>query len=233
MNNLIVDSVQITNDSVYSDIHNIRNDLPSYIVEEIVQLASTANKEICGVIRDGFFIELNNLSEDPENILIASTDVAEGDILVHSHYKDTQPGFLTDTDIKTAKLLNVATLLYHPVFRVWDYYNPRCDCYSLARDVLRGLFNIHIPDVYRSSANQTRLYTLFREPEKLGFKQTFSKTPGTLALIQVSDNIPYHLAVIVDPIYSIHILETKTELINLYEYSSNVLGYYSYPGLQV
>jgi hypothetical protein len=247
----------VSTNTIYTEKHSYR-EFPYPAIQSFMTIANTSDKEICGVIRNEEFLELENLSGDPGNILIDSKKILEEDTLIHSHYLDTQPGFLSETDVNTAKLTDTPCLMYHTVFRTWDYYNSRyvhpypfklrsdrlsiadyamcpkfpvrCDCYSLVRDILRGIWKVEIPDVYRNSVNQNRLYTLFRNPESVGFKRSYQRIPGNLILMYLSEEIPYHLGLIVNNDHAIHVLNYQSELISIEAYLPQIIGIYTWAG---
>jgi hypothetical protein len=83
--------------------------------------------EVCGYFAvDGSYVDRPNLSPTPG--VDFAFDLADPDAelsaIFHSHCSEYQSGFLSHADIESARLNNLATVLYHTKFDVWDYWYP-------------------------------------------------------------------------------------------------------------
>jgi hypothetical protein len=163
-------------------------------IEDIRRIPN--DREYVGVIRERSFTEIENLSIDKDKITIDTSELMPGDIIFHTHYSDAQPGYFSDTDIRTSLLLGYPILLYHSTLRLWDYYDPkyphpdplnlqdvlwedsysrlkyrpvRCDCYSFARNFRQGVFGLPMKDLYSENPEPAYWYPKFADVESLGF----------------------------------------------------------------
>jgi len=183
-----------------------------------------AEKEVCGVIKNGEFFELINYSRQHEKALIDMDDISDGDILFHTHASENSSPVFSKRDILTGKRNKIPLLLYHPVFKKFDFWSPyiphpyplklknlniikedylnlpyqwiRSDCYSFCRDVAKGIYNLDLPDIYNRNQSIATVKYFFRNPEKLGFKRTTIFKEGCFVLMQLSADIPYHMGII-------------------------------------
>jgi cell wall-associated NlpC family hydrolase len=101
--------------------------------------------------------------------------------LVHSHYGDEMPGVLSPSDIESARLLKLPTVVYHTA-GAWDYWDPlhwypwplrlqgslttldsfvgwpfeygRADCWSLARGWYKVTCGLDLPDYARGDIDE-------------------------------------------------------------------------------
>lgn len=192
--------------------------------QEITQICS--EREICGVIRDGTFIRLNNYSKHFETALIDMSDLRAGDILFHTHASENSSPVFSKRDILTGKRNNLPLLLYHPTFKQFDFWTPdiphpyplrlkqqeiqvsdylnlpyqwvRSDCYSFSKDVARGLFSKGLPEIYNKHQTPSSLKYFFLHPEKLGFKRLCNFREGCFVLLKMSVNIPFHMGIVIN-----------------------------------
>jgi proteasome lid subunit RPN8/RPN11 len=179
---------------------------PSFLTDEVKsQIATlcelTPNKESCGLIlNDGTVIlspnkidgsglaefdengELQELTEETGALIDVDLYLEHEDNIVcfwHSHVDEFVDGYLSFTDIDQSRFHGVPYLLYHTVFKTWDYFdseyfhpfpllergNPkkidyfkgwpfvygRSDCSMLLRSYYKNIYNLTIPDYPRPS----------------------------------------------------------------------------------
>lgn len=117
-----------------------------------------------------------------------------------------------------------------------QYEILRCDCYSYVREVLRGVYKKEVIDAYKNvdvnNLDFKKIYALFSKPQDYGFKSVQKIEDADVTLLQISQTIPYHVAVIEKanpPINLLHCLSdlkpSIKEPISIYE--ENIIGIYS------
>lgn len=111
--------------------------LDKYIIEYSEHEAKE-DKEPCGIITKDFnYIHCQNQHPDPKNYFAFNpgliTDLKSEDILLvwHSHISDTSPSYLSFQDLEASRGFGQCPekypyLLYHTVFKEWDYYDSDC-----------------------------------------------------------------------------------------------------------
>jgi proteasome lid subunit RPN8/RPN11 len=156
----------------------------------INQAIATPDVEICGVIlNNGEIVQMNNCAIEPQhNFIIEQSKfdlIADSAVAIyHSHCLDSQPAILSPNDIANSKASKLPYLLYHALFKEWDYYNPddiypyplipnpwlakelpfylgwkfdynRSDCYTLVRSYYKGVLGVNLPDFPRNNIQET------------------------------------------------------------------------------
>lgn len=216
------------------------------------------DKEIAFIVRDGDLLFNKNYSLNPDNILIDSSLIVDGDIVGHTHYSDMQEGRFSLKDIITAKKKGCKILLYHTRTKEFDYYDPnyphpypltlhkevptiksflqlryqpiRCDCYSFARDVAWAIYGLKLPDLFKTNVKYMDFKKIFTEPETIGFKKIFDFKPGNFVLMNLSIDIPFHMGILIGDGVMLHSLSEKhsTGTLALEHYKKNILGVYEF-----
>jgi hypothetical protein len=236
------------------DINNLLAD--ERILKSLNKLPK--DRESPFIIRGGELLFNINYSKNPDNVLIDSGLVIDGDIVGHTHYLDSQAGRFSLKDIITAKKKGCKILLYHVKTKEFDYYDPefphpyplildkeqptiksflqlryepiRCDCYSYARDVAMAIYGLKLPDLFKTNMKYLELKKIFTEPEKIGFRKTFNFKPGNFVLMNLSVDIPFHMGILIDENVMLHALSEKhpTGLLNIEHHKKNILGVYEF-----
>lgn len=138
-------------------------------------------EEVALILEDDEIIELENISLDPENNFKFRTSELENrkvKTIFHTHVKDHHPGEFTLRDILECRKIGIPFLLYHTLFKEWDYFDPngihpypfrtentilrsldfylnwvwqwgRCDCFTILRSFFRGFLEIEIGEFQR------------------------------------------------------------------------------------
>jgi hypothetical protein len=231
--------------------------LPPEIIKAIKN--SPRDIETVGIIR-GDTIIIPEQNGTPKLTKLDTSLLQPGDIIYHTHILESQNGFFSHRDICTAKVLKkYPILLYHTDFDCWDYFDPafyhpyplnlsripltfrdyidipytpiRCDCYSFAKDVMKGLFNKDIPDIYENSVNVQSLYESFQDVTKLGFQPIDEIKNGCLLHTYISQEIPNHVVVVIDASIGLclHQQRVKSEIIYYDTLKSNIIDIYEFP----
>lgn len=151
---------------------------------KIKELSINANTEQCGIIVDNQAILLRNINPEAENnFTISPADIdlygwENVQAIWHTHIKDIHPGEFTYTDLILAHQSQKPIILYHTIFKVWDYYEPnnpnpyllkntefdkknlesylnikfewgRSDCFAIVRRYLLGVCGVDIGEFTR------------------------------------------------------------------------------------
>lgn len=145
--------------------------LDKYIIEYSEHQAKE-EKEACGIITKDFkFIYCTNQHPDPSNYFafnpaLASLTPEDIAIVFHSHISETSPAYLTFQDLEASRGFEQCPekypyLLYHTVFKEWDYYDsgvanpyplspydPKPSKLALSDDPTRWEFYVGLPFVW-------------------------------------------------------------------------------------
>lgn len=146
--------------------------IDKYIIE-YAEHQALENKEACGIITKDFkFYFCENQHSDPENnfsfnpALITKLTADDIGIIFHSHIVDTQPSYLSFADLEASRGYGLCPekypyLLYHTVFKDWDYYDsclgnpyplspyaPKPSKMALSDDSKRWEFYVGLPFVW-------------------------------------------------------------------------------------
>jgi len=104
-----------------------------HIKDHIVNHAKQIpEQEVCGVVINNkpykCFNTAQNKEEafviDPGEIDKLTESYGEIQLVYHTHWKDSQSGYLSPPDICNAKSNKLAYCLYHSEFNCWDFFDP-------------------------------------------------------------------------------------------------------------
>jgi hypothetical protein len=231
------------------------NKLSAEVLEQIKMLPN--DRETGHILRNYDTLISIETESSTHSVKLDTSLLQIGDIILHTHVKDTQPGNLTHRDICTAKIIKHPVLLWHTEFKTFDYYDLnyphpyplqlnkeitpndyvgiayspiRSDCYSFIRDVSYGLFDRVIPDIYENNVNVKKAIESFWNIESLGFTTVDTISNGTFLHMFISPQIPHHVAIVIDAEKKIalHQFENKSELFYYTGYDNNIVNYYTF-----
>lgn len=107
-------------------------DLSEFPIDDLKYLAhSQLDEEICGICLTGKrFIQTQNIAPNPRERFMIDRSIfeqysEETIAIFHTHIASDVGAMLSVSDIETSRALRVPYLLYHPMYREWDYFDPQ------------------------------------------------------------------------------------------------------------
>jgi proteasome lid subunit RPN8/RPN11 len=107
--------------------------LSQHIKEHIIKHSKQFPKqEVCGVVINDKPYKCSNIAENKNEAFVINPDEIDGlieshgkiQMVYHTHWNDSQPGYLSPPDICNAKSNKLAYCLYHSEFDCWDLFDP-------------------------------------------------------------------------------------------------------------
>ena len=214
------------------------NSIPIHVKQVIARLGrESPTEEICGlVLKDDRVLIVENVLpagnindtesrtkqndfQMPDATLPSMAEKIQA--VFHTHWRETSPALLTDTDIRAARAVGLPYVLYHVEFDQWDLWDPnglhpwplfqkhsdpkrlefytgwpwkwaRADCLTLLRSYYQGMLEHTIKDFQRTPTEEE-----FQERLRAGTWNDYDDNLGDQGLVKVwegeTNNFPFKL----------------------------------------